>query len=225
MPYQNVKLLVAELEAFEIEHNINKNQLIDMSLFSAWLQKKYPLPNKGMEFFDYSKSESSPPQGSDAAQITQMIVLMYKYLKFYLKKFFENTPLSNPDDFGFLAVLATQGAMQKHDLINRNTMEFSSGIEIIKRLEKHDLIFSSPDDNDKRAKKVEITEKGAAFFWGLIPNMARIGKLALGNLNEGEIDELWKLLHKLNHFHNPIFHEQKTAAIEVILDKYLVLTE
>jgi len=225
MSYQNIKLLIAELEAFENEQNNPSSQPTNMPAFAHWLQKKYPLPHKGLEHFDYSQSESAPPQGSDAAQITQMIVLMYKYLKFYLKKFFENTPLTSPDDFGFLAVLATQGEMQKNELINRNTMEFSSGIEIIKRLEKNDLIISSPDDSDKRAKKVQITEKGAAFFWSLIPDMARIGKLALGNLKEKEIDELWRLLHKLNHFHNPIFHEQKAAEIGEILDKYVVLSE
>ena len=222
MQYQNIKTLISELELFENQQNSPKNKPVDMTAFAAWLERKYPLPNKGMEKFDYSQSESSPPSGSDEAQITQLLVLMYKYLKFYLKKFFESSPLTSPDDFGFLAVLATQGDMQKNELINRNTVEFSSGIEIIKRLEKHGLLSSSPDQSDKRAKKVAITEKGAAFFWSLMPDMARIGKLALGDLTEKETDELWRLLHKLNHFHNPIFHEQKSAALGAILDKYLI---
>ncbi|WBM73480.1 hypothetical protein [Saprospira grandis] len=52
-----------------------------------------------------------PLQGDLAAQITQLVTLNYKYLRFYLKKKFKDEPISTIDEFGFLASLLVDGTM------------------------------------------------------------------------------------------------------------------
>ena len=190
-----------------------------ISEFAEWLYRRHtPTPYSHIK--NYDEAQTIPPQGDTRAQITQLLVLMYKYLKFYLKKYFEDKPLSSPDDFGFLASLFLENDMQKNELIAKNTMEFTSGMEIIKRLERTQLIEAFDDPNDRRAKRVRITGAGRGLIISMFPTMAEIGKLAMGDLTESEQTYLLSLLHRLNHFHNPIFHEEKNAALDTILDKY-----
>ena len=213
MNYKLFHQLIDEMELYENNGNA------DMSQFAEWLYRRHtPAPYSHAKRYD--DAQTIPPQGGTRAQITQLLVLMYKYLKFYLKKYFEDKPLSSPDDFGFLASLFLENDMQKNELIAKNTMEFTSGMEIIKRLERAQLIESFDDPNDRRAKRVCITAAGRALIISMFPTMGEIGKLAMGDLTESEQTYLLSLLHRLNHFHNPIFHEEKNSELNAILDKY-----
>ncbi len=226
MRYQLLKELLPYIESFENEQE-QQGQDYSIQDFIRWLivkenVKKYQKTKK--QGSSEPKSHQPPsigPQGDDKAQVTQLLYLMYKYLKFYLKKGFEDSPLAGPDDFGFLAALMMEGKLQKNSLIEMNTLEFSSGMEVIRRLERRGLISSSIDPEDRRARLVEITELGLATFLNILPTINQVGTLATANLNDEERKQLLGLLHKLNHFHNPIFHEAKKASVSEILAQFM----
>jgi MarR family transcriptional regulator, lower aerobic nicotinate degradation pathway regulator len=213
MKYELLQQLLHALEEYESQPNqTGSNQLAD---FAQWLSAKHKTaPAPPVEV------RAIAPQGDNPAQITQLITLMYKYIKFYLRKIFEPTALRSPDDFGFLATLFIEGSLQKHELIEKNTLEFSSGVEIIKRLEQKGLILSEEDPNDRRARRVSLSPLGHACFFGIMPDMAKVGKLAMGNLNDSEQILLLDLLHRLNHFHAPIFQQEKLNPAADIFEKY-----
>jgi DNA-binding MarR family transcriptional regulator len=226
MRYQLLKELIPYIEAFEAEQ---KTEDSDMQSFIRWLivqenLKKFSAEKDDLKKEQPSKIYQSPsigPQGDDRAQVTQLLALMYKYLKFYLKKGFEHSPFAGPDDFGFLATLMMEGSMHKNSLIEKNTLEFSSGMEVIRRLERNHLIKSTVDPEDRRAKLVEVTEEGVGVFMNILPTMNKIGTIATANLNEEERAQLLALLRKLNHFHNPIFHEAKKESVEEIMQQFI----
>lgn len=186
--------------------------------FLNWMQQKeldikpqteVPLPYK-----------SVPLQGGVDAQICQLIALLYKYVRFYFKKGLKDTLLQTTEDFGFLATLVTMGDLRKNELIQKNTSEFTSGMEVIRRLERNELIISFLDAEDKRARKVRITEKGRLEFVNALPILKKIGAIATGRLSDLEKMRLLELLNNLNHFHNPIFHEEKDTELEKIVRDY-----
>lgn len=228
MRYKLLKKILPYIEAFEIEQE-EKSGKQDMQSFIRWLivqenfkkYKQQKAKSKKEQGIKAYKSPSIGPQGDNKAQITQLLVLMYKYIKFYLKKGFDQSPLAGPDDFGFLATLMMDGHLHKNSLIEKNTLEFSSGMEVIRRLERKKLIKSSVDPDDRRAKLVEITEEGVAVFLNILPRMNQIGTIATANLNEAERNQLLTLLNKLNHFHNPIFHEAKKDSVEDIMQQFI----
>ncbi len=217
MQYQLLKELLPYLEAFEA---VKKNDSDSLEDFIEWLINERK-GDKIQSVEKYYRSPSMDLQGNLNAQITQLLALMNKYLRFYLKKGFEGTVLSGPDDFGFLATLFLEGDLQKNELIEKNTMEFSSGMEVIKRLEKNKLIESLPDNKDKRAKIVQLTEEGKGVLVSIMPLMTQIAQIAMANLNNTEREQLLEILNKLNHFHNPIFHQSKKDSIEEILSTNL----
>lgn len=228
MRYKLLKEILPYIEAFENEQE-EKSEKQDMQSFIRWMivqenLKKYKQQKakaKKEEGIKVYQSPSIGPQGDHKAQITQLLTLMYKYLKFYLKKGFDQSPLAGPDDFGFLATLMMEGHLHKNSLIEKNTLEFSSGMEVIRRLERKKLIKSSVDPEDRRAKLVEITEEGVSAFMKILPTVNQIGTIATANLNQAERNQLLTLLNKLNHFHNPIFHEAKKESVEDIMQQFM----
>jgi MarR family transcriptional regulator, lower aerobic nicotinate degradation pathway regulator len=216
MDYRLLKEIIPLLEDYE--KHCSQNALEpDMEKFMLWYLDKNKL-SKGADNF---KSPSMEAQGDENARITQLLALMHKYLRFYLKKAFEGSPLSSPDDFGFLATLLIVGKMRKNELIEKNTMEFSSGVEIIKRLEKNGLIESVTDSADKRAKLVDLTRSGKMLIVHLLPIMGQIGQIATAGLEGHEKTFLLEILTKLNLFHNPVFHQAKKESIAEIKEKFM----
>lgn len=212
MKYKLLIEILPYLEQFE-----KKGDGETVKDFISWMQ--------GTPILDESvgskRLKSVPLQGNINAQICQLIALMYKYTRFYYKKGFKNSLLQTSEDFGFLATLATFGDLRKNKLIQKNTSEFTSGMEVIRRLERNELIESFPDPEDKRAKRVKITAKGQEVFFSALPILQQIGAIATGELTDVEKQQLFELLNKLNYFHNPIFHNEKDAPLEIIVEDYV----
>lgn len=218
MNYALIKEILTNLEKFENATKFKEQSTVED--FLLW----YSRHNNSENFTKQMTSGSSASidlQGDIHAKITQLLFLMNRYLKFYIKKGFEGTDLTAADDFAFLATLFLEGKLQKNELIEKNTMEFSSGVEVIRRLEKNELIESVQDIDDRRAKIVIMTQKGRSVFLSIMPVMAQIGSMATANLSEEERLQLLILLKKLNFFHNPIFHEAKKESIDEIINLYL----
>lgn len=220
MKYNLLVEIISVLHDYETSSKPNQHNLKD---FAKWLytytqEKSFNEPDKAVM---PAEKGPMPLQGGEQAQISQLIVLMYKYVKFYLRKIFADTPLSSPDDFGFLGTLFVEGSLQKNELIVRNTMEFTSGVEIIKRLEAKKLIATEVDSKDKRAKRVALTPLGRVTFVELLPQMAKVGRLAIANLSQEQQSHLLELLKQLNHFHAPIFQNDRNSDIIAILERYI----
>lgn len=81
-------------------------------------------------------------------------------VKSILNKFINNSPFASFMDYQFLYILKEHGEMTKSDLISYNYMEMSSGIEVIKRLLKCELINDKINPNDRRSKLIYITSNG-----------------------------------------------------------------
>ena len=155
-------------------------------------------------------------------RISYFVWLMSKYAKTYVKRALQNSPLVGLDDFGFLISLCYEGSKTKTELIQQSIMEVSSGMEIIKRLEKKGLIKSFRDENDKRAIRLAATVKGQTVLAEAMKEMFKASNIIAGNLNSNERTHLLTILNKLHLFHNPIFlNEGKTELVE-IQEKYLV---
>lgn len=201
-----------------IEQYQNEGHIDNVDAFAEWMINKTvgPTPQKPMDNLDDVEMH-----GTLEAKICQYISLMYKYLRLYFKKGLDGSVLKTTDDFGFLTSLVLLGDMKKNELIQKNTCEFTSGMEVIRRLERHELIRSYRDLEDKRARRVMATEKGHRVFIKLMPMLEKIGTVAVGDLTEPEKNQILKLLSKLNDFHHPIFHKEKLSSIAQIFEKYI----
>lgn len=154
-------------------------------------------------------------------RISYFVWLMSKYAKTYFKKALQDSPLVGLDDFGFLITLCYEGSKTKTELIQQNIMEVSSGMEIIKRLEKKKLIKSFRDEKDKRAIRLAATVKGQTVLAEAMKEMYKASNIIAGNLSNEDRIKLLTILENLHQFHNPIFLNESKTELFDIQEKYL----
>lgn len=212
MDYTLLADLLPYLEAFH-----KTEQSSSVTEFITWLQKAPSL------YLDNANSESTAisSHANLDIQIIHLLGLSHKYIRFLYKKGFKQSLLQTTEDFAFLATLHHFGDLRKNELIQTNTSEFTSGMEVIRRLERNGLIASFLDEEDRRARRVQLTKEGTEVFHRALPTLKDISNIATAPLTNFEKKRLLELLHKLNNFHNPIFHEEKESDIDEITDSYV----
>lgn len=156
----------------------------------------------------------------DNTEIATMLVFIYRYAVIYFKKAIKEGNIRTLDEFSFLIVLMTYRSLSKTELINKLIMEKTSGVEVIKRLLKQQMIEEFDNPNDKRSILVAITAKGKKEVADLLPRMGLVGKVVVGNLNQAEINSLSFLLRKLDYHHNDIFLNYKNLSLEELSNKH-----
>jgi DNA-binding MarR family transcriptional regulator len=150
--------------------------------------------------------------------ISRLLIFMHRYAKSYIKKALEGTPLQTPEDFTCLAILLTHSDLSKTELISHNIQEKTSGSVVINRLIKAGLIKQRDDKNDKRGKRISITDDGRALLYRVFELTSHVGKIVTGKLSLEEKQTLQHLLQKLEDFHYPI-HENKSVNSKEDLQK------
>jgi DNA-binding MarR family transcriptional regulator len=146
-------------------------------------------------------------------EIAKQIILLGRYTKQLIRKGLENHPDLVNEDFTYLYRLMDYDSLTKTQLIEKNGHEKQSGIEIIKRLTKNELVSEMPDENDKRSVRVSVTEKGKKIFKESMKDITTVSKIMCGNLDYKEKEKLLASLKKLNTFHNTIYTNKKNESL------------
>ncbi|WNJ15932.1 MarR family transcriptional regulator [Pontibacter sp. G13] len=213
--YSLIEELVREVADFESTFG---PEAINLEDFLAWMGQK--TANKpSVEIAEVSKMD--PPTMSRPSVITMLITYLFRYARHYIKKALEDTPLSKMDEFTYLAALNFQPSMKKSELIHGHIMELSSGVEVIKRMEKKGWVHSFPDPEDGRSTRVAITDMGKGAMFASMSALEQVANIVSGNLSEEELETLLPLLNKLNTFHKTIHDQDKKSDLAEIAGKYL----
>ncbi|MEL6671530.1 MAG: winged helix DNA-binding protein [Bacteroidota bacterium] len=213
--YHLLREIVDLLEQYETETQDTSPNLFP---FAVWLNNRLAYPNP---VAITRPTEGGLDEEQSQTVLTMLLSYLNRYAKHYSKKALEDTPLSTMDDFTFLATLSYEDSLTKTELIQMHLLEITSGIEIIKRLEKHGLLESFADHRDKRSKRVKITPQGEKVLTKVMEKMDQVASILSGNLAAQELGQLLPLLHKLNDFHAVIHHNDKKTALDQIEAKYL----
>lgn len=117
--------------------------------------------------------------------------------------------LLNFEEFAFLYTVDAVKDIRKKDLIYMHFIEISSGLLIIDRLVKKELLKEAVDQTDKRSKRLKITKKGSGT---LVKAKAAIEQVALrmyGPMPEDDLLLCIKLLKPTFTANADRWHEQK----------------
>ncbi len=133
---------------------------------------------------------------------------------FYSKKNLVKLELKTLEDFVFLRILTEQGALTKKQLIDAHVTEYSTGIEIIKRLIQLGLVKEKENPEDKRATSIVTTAKGKTVLEKCYPYMGQIGSVIFGPLDDDEASQLAYLLTKLDTIHTNLYQTQRNASLD-----------
>ncbi len=219
--YDLLKEVIELIGRFEEESAGDKFDLLSFTLWlNAYLDSEgYPVKpgqekvtdSKQILGFDYTME----------AKISTLLTSLFKYAKHYTKYALDGISLVTMDDFGFLASLAYRESMTKTELSNHNLLEITSGNEIIKRLLKNGLIEEYNDPDDRRSKRVKITDDGKELLLTTFAKMDKVSRIVSGNLRTDEKIELLTILNKLDDFHKDIHENDWKSDVDEISRKYL----
>lgn len=210
--------LINQFFSFDAEKGIREEYSMDE--FIGYLNSKSGSQDLVMrEISGENKGWFKNEFRNTSSDISILIVLMNRYAKLYIKKVLRDSLLQTPDEFSFLITLMTYESLTKSELIAKQVMEKTSGSEVIRRLINKEMIAETADKNDKRSIRVAITSSGRDEILRILPQMSRVTKIVVGNLNAEEINTLSYLLKKLDHFHNDIYLNKKDQSLSDILSR------
>lgn len=201
--FQLLKVLMKELETYQ-EKAKDKNAL-SLDEFILSLTPNIDLDSLKNNFVKSAtlKQEENHQRVENNIErvISQHILFMYRYIKFYSKMVFADSKIKTIEDFSFLITLMQQPVLPKTELIRRNIFEKSSGVEAINRLIKSKLLAQKQNPDDKRSQLVALTDTGRTALFQVFGKMNELGIIACGDLSDAEKNELAILLKKLDRFH------------------------
>lgn len=210
--------LIDLLDRFEAENQ--SGVAYNMKDFVGYLNAQAGVEQLGMRKVEgETHAEIQSMRAENNTDISILITLMFRYAKSYIKKALQGSIIQTADEFAFLITLITFDSLTKTELINKQVMEKTSGVEVIKRLLSQGMIREFADDTDKRSVRVAITDKGKMELFRVLPEMGKVSRIVVGNLTETEITTLGYLLKKLDFFHNDIYMNKRTSTLEEILSE------
>jgi DNA-binding MarR family transcriptional regulator len=134
-------------------------------------------------------------------ELSFLLVMQSRYYKTYAKKVLGESELSSPDSFSFLYHLSLTASYRKMELIKMHLLEPPSGIEVLKRLFNKGFISEFADADDKRAKRIKITEKGKKELLRIMPKMEEVFHLMTADMSLNEKLHAVGFLKQMNDFH------------------------
>lgn len=155
------------------------------------------------------------------AQLGIFVHRMNKYSKSYTKEAFKHLPLNGADDFSIMASILYAGDLSKSEVLKANVSEISGGMDQLNRLIKLNLLEEFDSEEDKRSKKLRITEKGRGVFFAAVQGLNKVGEIVKAHLSPGEIRSLLYLLGKLDHFHRTIYDNEKDYDLDRLIEQYV----
>lgn len=215
--------------SYEEYYKSEPTEPFDLQAFSLWLYNEEAERKKMIAHKRWYKDATNNPDephtgiahGSVDDQISFILLSMHKLIKFYVKKLLEPTQLVSLDDIHYLMFLSETESVTKSEIINSSINEMSSGIEIIKRLQKKGLIEDFEDPDDKRSRRVKITKKGLNEVKKVTSKFGRVHGLLVNAIPDDDKFTLLSLLNRIYEFHLKIYNNEKDTPLEDLLEKYL----
>lgn len=213
-------LLIKQLidKVADYEKALTSSSVMTMSGFSNFINQSHNSTLLQKRKISGSLEKETQEKGNkQETTIAILVTFIYRYAKLYAKKVLHNSQISTLDDFSYVVMLLTHESLSKTELIQKNVHEKTTGMEIINRLIKQNLVYQFKDVVDKRSQRIAITEDGKRAIFSILHKLEDVSVIMTGNLTELEKNSLNMILKKLDHFHFDIFMNDKNKTLPDII--------
>ncbi|WCT09838.1 MarR family winged helix-turn-helix transcriptional regulator [Mucilaginibacter jinjuensis] len=151
----------------------------------------------------------------------QLVILLRRIGKFhiaYSNKALEGTGLDQMEEFGILVTIYNQKNPIKSEAIYNNIMELSSGSNMLIRMKKRDLVSEYDDEQDKRVKRLKLTEKGEATLLKAKDIVLKVAHMMVNDLSDEDKRLCIQLLTPIDRRFSGLFQKQRNKPFEEIYE-------
>lgn len=189
----SLKIIQELIQWFDTYTDENPDSEGDMHSFIIWLNSKL--------FVDEHAHHSEQEQDVLDMELSFLLALQNRHYKAYAKEALGESELSSPEGFSFLYHLSLVDSYRKMELIKMHHLEPPSGIEVLKRLLKKELIEEFDDPDDGRAKRISITESGKQKIQIILPKMQDVFSSMTADMSLSEKLHVVAFLRQMNDYH------------------------
>ena len=157
-------------------------------------------------------NQASCPE--DHSRLIKTMGILMAGFNLYFKAAMAESTFPFPEAFYFLNVLKQQGAMKKTALINILQLEYTTGMEGIRKLTEAGLVIEENDETDRRAKKIRLSQKGEALLPEGYAYMGKIGKMLFGTMTDEAIKLCLQLLEDVVDQQTKLVREVKDMGFQ-----------
>ncbi len=192
-----LKALIPELERFA-----QTTTAAELPDFVAWLHQRHaPRPAAP----DHAPVLQEPPYLnalSPRLQLLPLVVRLNYFTHAAIERLFADLPVPALREFSVLGVAANNGAPTKSEIAATALLEFSTVTEVTRRLVKAGLLLEVTDPQDRRARRLPITETGQRVYQEARERLEQLTKQLYDPLTQADQLELRRLLSILNAVHS-----------------------
>lgn len=136
------------------------------------------------------------PPGEDQT-LAKLIDRISRLYRLYAESALKMVGIKSFEEFLYLNVIANVKLPKKTQVISINFSELSSGLLILDRMRKNELIEESDHQKDKRTKQLALTAKGKSVLKGCYSQLAQLNALFFKNMPAEDIKLCTQLLSPL----------------------------
>ena len=200
------------LEVQEFENSGSSKNISTIEDFRNFLNDKH-YKSQSPRFI----SESERKNVNDLEnEIAKQVILLSRFTKQMIRRGLQDFPELYNEEFTYLYRIMDEPLLTKMQLVEKNAHEKQTGMEIIRRLVKNNLLEEIPDSKDKRVTRLKISELGKKYFDQSVESVSITSRVLSAKLDIEEKDNLLKTLKKLNEFHFNVYHQYKDSDITEI---------
>lgn len=185
----------------------------DLLDFSVWLNRSAGSKEEP------GKPESEVQTGRDIAYLINRLA---RFSKFQTRKVLADFNMTSIDEFYFLLSIGRLGSPSKNEVYKDTITELTTGAQIMRRIISNGFVSEIPDVQDKRVKRVRLTEKGEKIKNKIFLEFSQSVVLKTGNLSREEKENFLNILKKLDEFHSLIYENDPDKPINVLIEKYIM---
>lgn len=212
--YDILKQVIDMFEKYE-----NESRRFSLSDFSQWLSVQFQQPTEDQETITELKeipSAQSPVSKNrdEGMRFLEYISRISKYHEFYIRKALSDTPINSRLEFLFLQTVHQMERSKKTDLLGLHLVEYSTGMDTIKRLVNNNLLLEVQDDTDKRVKLLKVTEQGKIVLENAEKKISDEKAMFLACISPNKWRKTLPVLQEMDEFHNSVYlkHNNKPFA-------------
>ncbi len=214
--YAILKQIIDLFEEFELQESH-----LDLLSFAKWVIKtleKEPEFNQKLSKEknpEYYKNGISALRNLDEkARFLESVSRIARYHELYSRKALKDLIINTRLEFLFLQAIDYMEKAKKTDLINTFNLEYTTGMDTIRRLTNNGLLNEIPDESDKRARLLVLTENGEKILKQANKRMIEENKMFLTAINDNKWKKALPTLEEIDEFHSSVYqnHSDKSFA-------------
>jgi DNA-binding MarR family transcriptional regulator len=221
--YYILKQIIDLWETYEKEE-----EHLNLADFAEWmriqlqkrryLNKKISYHNNSIEqpvSLSYFKSMDEP------TRFLESISRISRFHEIYMRKFLVDLPINNRLEYLFLKTISQMQRFKKTDLINLHLVDYTTGMDTIKRLIRNGFLTETSDGKDKRVKLLELSKSGLNVLQEADRQIGEEKNMFLTCISANKWKKALPVLDEIDKLHHSVYlkyNDRSSAELVNLMD-------